>query len=78
GREAWRYQTEGQVNASPVIHKGVAYFGSIDGTLFSLELANGKLRWKLKSAGPITSSPTVANDVVFVGSFDKHLYALAA
>ncbi len=46
----WRFTTEGPVRLAPTIDQGRVYFGSDDGFVYCLDLAQGKLLWKYRAA----------------------------
>ena len=78
GRVVWKHRTGGRVISSPLPVKDAVYFGSTDGSLYSVNRADGSLRWTFATRGPVTSSPAFANGVVFAGSVDGRFYAVDA
>jgi len=69
--------------SSPVIANGVLFVGNIDGNVYAINTADGKLKWKFqteggKESGGVTSSPWVEDGVVYVGCKDSNIYALDA
>ncbi len=83
----------GNLNASPTVVNGVAYIGSLNGTLFAVDLSTGHKVWSrflgkvpsLTCTGRgITSTAAVVPDpitgvlTVYVGGGDGYLYALRA
>jgi outer membrane protein assembly factor BamB len=50
GAEQWRFFCEGPVRFAPAVCKDKVYFGSDDGWLYCLALADGKLVWKFRVA----------------------------
>ena len=54
------------------------YVGSVDGSLYCLDMRTGRKRWQFRTGGPITGTPVIANGVVYIGSNDHKLYALLA
>ncbi len=72
----WKFKTEGQVFASPVITDGVVVFGSWDGNLYAVELATGNEMWHFQTEGAIHAAVAIAYGTVFFGSLDGFFYAL--
>jgi outer membrane protein assembly factor BamB len=64
--------------SAPVIKDGVLYVGNLDGYLYAIQTADGKLKWRFKAGGGITSSPLVEGKAVYFGSKDDHVYAVDA
>lgn len=58
---AWKFQTRGPVIGSPMVRDNVAYFGSMDSTLYAVDLATGALKWQRKTGGPLKATPTAGN-----------------
>jgi len=74
----WRFPTQGDVMASPLIARGMVYVGSGDGKMYALEERSGDLRWAMSLGAPVQSSAALVNDLVVVGSRDGRLHALDA
>jgi eukaryotic-like serine/threonine-protein kinase len=64
--------------SSPVLDRGMVYFGSGDGNFYALDAGTGSLKWKLATRGVVHSSPAISDGVVFFGSWDTYLYAVDA
>ena len=64
--------------SSPVVARGVVYFGSGDGNVYAVDAASGDAVWKFKTGNVVHASPAYAAGVVYVGSWDSYLYALDA
>lgn len=80
GKERWRTQIGGCIQASPTIAGGLVFVGCTDGTLSALSATDGILVWRyriapyerrvmsyghLQSQWPVTCSPLVADGVVY-------------
>lgn len=83
GREAWDYTTGGRVDVPPTVLSGLALFGSSDGWVYCLRVADGQLVWKrrigpaqrlvgvdgqLESAWPILSGVLIQDDIAYVAA----------
>lgn len=81
GSERWRFYADGPVRFAPAIANGRAVFGSDDGYVYCLNVADGKLLWKhqaaprehrvlgnqrLSSAWPVRGAPVVDQGQVYV------------
>lgn len=67
-----------QIQSSPAIAYGNAYFGANNGNIVAVSLSTGQEVWKKTTGGQVVSSPAVANHTVVVGSSDRSLYVLNA
>ncbi|MCX6279379.1 MAG: PQQ-binding-like beta-propeller repeat protein [Bacteroidetes bacterium] len=72
----WKFKTNGPIVGSPVIDKGIVFVGSLDSTLYALDLTNGKVKWKIPTGGPIRSSVCIAQQRLFLLSADGILYQM--
>ncbi len=75
GSVAWTFQTQGEVDSSPVICSDKVIVGSEDGRLYMINLSDGKELWSYEIGSSITSSPAVAAGKVVIGSDDGYIYA---
>lgn len=74
--QIWSYQTKGPIYSNPVVDNGIIYFGSVDSSLYAVNLSDGRLSWTFKTGGDIRSSVLIdANNVLLV-SGDGCLYSI--
>lgn len=82
--ELWKLKVGEGTCTAPVVLGGVACFGSGDGHLYAVDLAEGALKWKFFAEDWIDQPPAMASGMVFFGnvlgdkSGDRHLFALDA
>ncbi len=72
------FKAAGPIKTSPVVVNNQAFFGSFDGTVYSVDLgAAPKLRWKYSIDAPIRSSPAYApkRRLIVMGSDNHNVYA---
>ncbi|MFP4058698.1 MAG: PQQ-binding-like beta-propeller repeat protein [Candidatus Brocadiia bacterium] len=50
GTPRWRYTAGGRVDSPPTVHQGLALFGSADGYVTCLRLADGQVAWRFRAA----------------------------
>jgi outer membrane protein assembly factor BamB len=72
----WTFQAGDAIESSAVIHAGTVYVASMDGHLYALDLAAGKLQWKYQATDAIKSSPSVHGDTVYLGDEGGTFHAL--
>jgi outer membrane protein assembly factor BamB/predicted phosphodiesterase len=75
-REAYRFETNGGIQSSPVVSEGKLVFGSNDGFVYSVDARSGVKRWRFYTGGPVLATPAVHGDVAFVGSVSGEMFAL--
>jgi outer membrane protein assembly factor BamB len=56
--------------AVPVIEAGTLYVGSVDGTIFAVEAATGKVLWRQAAGAPIYSAVAIDGDELVAGCYD--------
>ncbi len=75
----WSFQAKDSIESSAAIADGVVFVGSMDKSLYAVDLTTGKLRWTYNAAAPIQeSSPCVRNGVVYIGDLDGVFHAVDA
>jgi outer membrane protein assembly factor BamB len=67
GKLKWRFPTEAQILATPVISGNLIYIGSGDGNLYALNAETGRPSWSYPT-GEIRGSAALANGHLYVGS----------
>lgn len=72
----WKFRTNGPVVGSPVIDNGTVFIGSLDSSLYALDLSTGKVKWKFPTGGAIRSSVCVTSKRLFLLSSDGFLYRM--
>src|SRR5262249_17035066 len=76
GKERFDFQAVGNISTDAGLHRGVAYLGSEDFTLYALNLRSGQLVWRFLSGAPIRMKPHVNDKDVFVVSGKRGLFRL--
>jgi eukaryotic-like serine/threonine-protein kinase len=75
----WSFQAKDSIESSAAIVDGVVYVGSMDSSLYAIDLATGKQRWRYATAGFVQeSSPCVRNGVVYIGDLNGVFHAVDA
>jgi outer membrane protein assembly factor BamB len=77
-KPAWTFEAEEGFESSAAIYDGAAYVGSLDGNLYAVDLATGKLRWKYAAGEEIKSSPTVVAGMLYFGDESGTFHAVDA
>jgi eukaryotic-like serine/threonine-protein kinase len=73
----WTFQAKDSIESSAAIVDGVIYVGSMDASLYAVDLATGKLRWRYATGGPVQdSSPCVQDGVAYIGDLNGVLHAV--
>lgn len=85
-REKWRVPLDGAVWGGVRVVQNVAFFGTLQGTLYAVDLADSqsysgsppssRILWSFDAGGAIAGTPHVTDTHVYVGSFGDSVYAL--
>lgn len=79
-KPVWSVDLGAAVVADAVVEDGKLYAGTIDGTLFAVDLDEHAILWSFDADDSLTaiwSKPVIAGDVVFVGDDSGNLYAVS-
>lgn len=77
GRVLWRHETQnGQMASSPAVVGNDLVYHGMNGEVYVLNRATGRLRWRFSVGSPIESSPIVANGLDYFGAWNGRVYAL--
>ncbi len=74
----WRFQTSGEVWSPPALSGDAVVFGSRDGNLYSVGLADGVERWRAALGGEVFGRPLVRDGAVYVTTHEGLVAALDA
>jgi len=77
GHVCWKYETDGPVQARPVIDHEQVLVGSSDGHLYCLDLPTGALIWKADCAGGVATSVALAGEIVVAGTVECRLVGIS-
>jgi len=72
----WTTRLGGQIYASPVVDNDIAYIGTTSGSLYAVDLADGRVRWGSALGYPIHATALVTDDAIFVSSDGGYLHRL--
>jgi outer membrane protein assembly factor BamB len=77
GKVMWRHDTpHGKMASSLAVVGRELVYHSMDGQVFVLDRATGRLKWRKWIGSPIESSPIVRHGVDYFGAWNGRLYAL--
>ncbi|MGZ4358888.1 MAG: outer membrane protein assembly factor BamB family protein [Gaiellaceae bacterium] len=77
GTVLWRHRTPGgKMASSPAVIGDLLVVHGMDGHVWVLDRATGRLRWRYTIGSPIESSPIVAGGVDYFGAWNGAVYAL--
>jgi outer membrane protein assembly factor BamB len=74
----WTFKAQEGITSTAAVVNGAVYVGSLDGNLYALDLATGKVRWTYKATDEIKSSPAVRDGAVYFGDEMGTFHALDA
>jgi outer membrane protein assembly factor BamB len=77
GALAWSFATRAGIGATPLVHDGLAYAGSLDGNLYALDLFTGAERWRY-AVGDETGALVAVKGLVVVATHQDTVLALDA
>ncbi|MBL8683636.1 MAG: PQQ-binding-like beta-propeller repeat protein [Myxococcales bacterium] len=70
GAIRWQHETGADVDSPPAVHNDTVYFGSDDGHVYALSVADGTRRWRTSVGGYVRAGVAIGLDGrVVVGTF---------
>lgn len=72
----WKFATGGAIWSSPAVADDTVYFGSVDKTLYALDVRTGKVRWKFATGAAVMGQPTIDRDDLYILSDDGFVYKI--
>ncbi len=78
GLERWTFPAGGECLGTPLLYRGMIYFGGLDRRLYALDARRGRMVWNFPARGWIDGSACAGDGRIYFGSRDRHLYAVDA
>jgi outer membrane protein assembly factor BamB len=78
GRPRWESWIGSPIESSPIVRRGIDYFGAWNGRLYALDLRTHRLRWTRSLGAKITSSAAISGRTLFIGDYGGRLWAVSA
>ncbi|HZR95968.1 MAG TPA: PQQ-binding-like beta-propeller repeat protein [Gaiellaceae bacterium] len=77
GTVLWRHDTPyGKMASSPAVVGDELVYHTMDGHVYVLDRADGRLRWRYDVGSPVESSPIVRDGIDYFGAWNGVVYAL--
>jgi outer membrane protein assembly factor BamB len=76
GRLRWHFRIGSPIESSPIVHRGLDYFGAWNGRVYALDLRRHRLRWVRSLGAKITSSAALVGGRLFIGDYGARIWAL--
>jgi len=70
GEFIWKFETDGEIDSSPLIVGNTVIFGSYDGNLYALNASDGSEQWVFETGGEIWGSPAYFDDCIYIGALN--------
>ncbi len=70
----WKYNTFGEIIASPVVDGGLVYVSNRDGSVYAFVFDTGDVKWQVSCQGEIRASPCVKDGRLYQPCQDGSLY----
>jgi len=74
GALAWKVNTRGRVDASPVLVQDKLVAATMRGDVMIMDAADGKIRWTYELGSAITGNPAVIDGYIITGAADGRIY----
>lgn len=62
----WKFKANGPIVGSPVIDNEKVFIGSLDSTLYALDLSTGNVKWKFPTGGAIRSTVCIREKALYL------------
>jgi outer membrane protein assembly factor BamB len=76
GEGAWKFQTGGRVEGSPIVFEDGVLFGSTDGRLYAANLDTGAELWQLDLGESLATPPAYGSNQIIIGGEKGTVFAI--
>jgi outer membrane protein assembly factor BamB len=77
GKISWSKDLPSRSESSPIVVDHHVYFGSEDGTVYSMRMDNGAVQWKFHAAGAVKGGLALADGKLYFGTYGGQVYAIS-
>ena len=77
GAVRWSYDIGSPIESSPIVSRGIDYFGTWDGRVIALDLHTHHVLWTRSLGAKITASAAIAGGRLFIGDYAGRIWALS-
>jgi len=74
----WTFKGDAPIQSSPTLVDGVAYFGTLEGTIYAVDVNTATELWSFKTDHWVKSTVAVVNGKLYTGTDDGNIYCLNA
>lgn len=76
GRKRWSRRLPSRAESSPLLVRGILYFGTEDGTVYALRAKNGRLVWKYRAGGAVKGALALSKGILYFGTYGGRVHAI--
>ncbi|MGH2840699.1 MAG: PQQ-binding-like beta-propeller repeat protein, partial [Solirubrobacteraceae bacterium] len=76
GRTVWQRKLPSRAESSPLLDGGRLYFGTENGTVYSLRARDGSVRWTTKAAGAVKGALALDSGKLYFGDYGGKVTAI--
>ncbi len=77
GAVRWSRDLPSPSESSPLLDRGMLFFGSQSGIVYALNARDGSVVWTYHAPGAVKASPTLSGGVLYFGDYSGHLQAIS-
>jgi outer membrane protein assembly factor BamB/tRNA A-37 threonylcarbamoyl transferase component Bud32 len=76
GQVKWRFKAKRAITGSAIISQDILFLGSVDATLYALDIKSGFVIWRFRLGKASISTPCLVENLLFTGSVDNTIYCI--
>jgi outer membrane protein assembly factor BamB len=77
GKISWSKDLPSRSESSPIVVGNHVYFGSENGTVYSMNMDNGAVQWTFHAAGAVKGGLALADGKLYFGTYGGQVYAIS-
>jgi outer membrane protein assembly factor BamB len=77
GHFRWTRDLPSRAESSPLLDRGMVFFGSENGTVYALSARTGRVVWTYHASGAVKASPSAAGGNLYFGDYSGELQAVS-